>query len=107
MKQKEMTESQIYKLFEDHNKFLGIKTKGQDSQPLVGYIVIKDEWFREDLRPLPEEERTYRFTSDNKAFIPGQGGYSVFAFCVADSSDCIRIEHLEDRYIERYYMEEN
>lgn len=106
MKQKEMTESQIYKLFEDHNKFLGIKTKGQDNQPLVGYIVLKNEWFREELRPLPEEKRTYRFTSDNKAFIPGQGGYSVFAFCDADG-DCTRIEHIADAYIERYYMKED
>lgn len=106
MKQKEMTGSEIYKLFEDHNKFLGITTKGQDAKPLKAYIVMKDEFFREDMRPLPEEERTYEFTSDNKAFISGQIGYSVFAFCQKDN-DCMRIECIDDGYVESYYMDED
>lgn len=37
------------------------------------------------------EGRSYQFTNKEKAFIPGMGGYSIFASCL-DGSDHCRIE---------------
>lgn len=90
---------EAFRLFRKHNERLGITTKGQDKRPLRARIVLKDTFFREDLRPLPVEKRTYAFTSDNKALIPGQLGYSVFAFCESDR-DSIRIEYLQESDVE-------
>lgn len=90
---------EAFELFRERNKRLGITRKGQDKRPLGARIVLKDTFFREDLRPIPVEKRTYTFTSDNKAFIPGQMGYSVFASCEADHNR-IRIEYLEESDVE-------
>ena len=51
---------------------------------------------REDLTIFTEDSfatqhpllsRTYRFDSDNKAFWPNMGGYSIFAYCLDVTSD--------------------
>lgn len=39
-----------------------------------------------------KEERTYLFTSNNKAFFPAAGGYSIFGDCMDGKDLCIRLE---------------
>ena len=42
----------------------------------TGYIVFTDDSFD---KPYTEEQRTYVVSSNNKAFIEGMGGYSIYA----------------------------
>ena len=43
---------------------------------MLGYIVFTEDSFTE---PYTEEQRTYVVTSDNKAFKPNMGGFSIYA----------------------------
>jgi len=38
------------------------------------------------------EGRTYEISSDNKAFQPNKGGYSIFGSCLDGSDRCLRLE---------------
>ena len=49
------------------------------------------------------ESRSYRVTSDNKAFKDGMGGYSIFGSCLDGTDPCIRLEHIGWK-IEHCYM---
>ena len=81
-------------------------------QHLTGYIVFSQESFKE---PFSEEARTYVVSSDNKAFIPGMGGYSIYGSALDGSDPCVRLERYmqaekggEDGWkIERCYMKES
>ena len=74
--------------------------------PVSGYIVFSRDSF--DM-PYSEQSRTYVVSSDNKAYIAGAGGYSIFGSCLDGSDQNIRLE----RYmrgdnawkIERCYMQ--
>ena len=58
------------------------------------------------------ESRTYAVSSDNKAFRPNIGGYSIYASSLDGSDPCVRLEqYMASEYggkngwqIERYYM---
>lgn len=39
-----------------------------------------------------ELERTYAISSDNKAFKPGMGGYSIFGSCLDGTDPCVRLD---------------
>ena len=62
-----------------------------------------------------EEERTYVVGSNNKAFIEGMGGYSIYASSLDGSDKNVRLEaYMADEYggkdgwkIEKCYMKEN
>ena len=77
----------------------------------VGYIVFTEDSFT---KPYSEESRTYVISSDNKAFIPNMGGYSIFASCLDGTDPCVRLDHYmtaehggEDGWkIERCYIKE-
>lgn len=56
---------------------------------LTGYIVFAQESFR---KPYPPESRTYVLSSDNKAFQPNMGGYSIYASALDGSDDGVRLE---------------
>lgn len=56
---------------------------------LTGYIVFKKESFD---RPYTLDQRTYVVSSDNKAFRPHMGGYSIFADCLDGSDYGVRLE---------------
>ena len=81
-------------------------------QHLTGYIVFSQESFKE---PFSEEARTYVVSSDNKAFIPGMGGYSIYGSALDGSDPCVRLERYmraehggENGWkIERCYMKES
>lgn len=67
----------IFKAWENQNP--------RPSKHLNAYIVFKPEsWPGEGYRLT---SRTYVVTSDNKAFQPNMGGYSIFGDCL-DNRDC-------------------
>lgn len=46
-----------------------------------------------ETRDLPWEYRTYMVSSDNKAFQPNMGGYSIFGSCLDGTDRCVRLEN--------------
>ena len=55
----------------------------------TGYIVFTTDSFD---KPYTEEQRTYVVSSNNKAFIEGMGGYSIYASSLDGSDKCVRLE---------------
>ena len=51
---------------------------------LTAHIIFTDGSFAKE---YPLLSRTYQFSSDNKAFWPSMGGYSIFAYCLDRTSD--------------------
>ena len=56
---------------------------------LSGYIVFTEDSFT---APYSELARTYRVSSDNKAFQPGMGGYSIYGSALDGTDSCVRLE---------------
>lgn len=56
---------------------------------LTAHIIFTEESFDEK---HPLLSRTYRFSSDNKAFLPNMGGYSIFASCLDGTDPWVRLE---------------
>lgn len=53
------------------------------------HVVFTEDSFTQ---PYSEESRTYIFSSDNKAFQPNMGGYSIYGSCLDGSDPCLRLE---------------
>ena len=53
-------------------------------EDLTAHIIFTEDSFT---REYPLLSRTYRVSSDNKAFWPNMGGYSIFAYCLDVTSD--------------------
>lgn len=77
----EMTYNEMEKLFYAvNNKRL----------PAVdGYIVFTPDSFTKE---YSEESRTYCVSSYNKAYQSGMGGYSIYAYCLDGTDQCLRLE---------------
>lgn len=56
---------------------------------LTGCIVFKQSSFTQ---PYTLRQRTYAVSSGNKAFMPKQGGYSIFASCMDGTDVGVRLE---------------
>lgn len=56
---------------------------------MLGYIVFTEDSF---LEPYTEEQRTYVVSSDNKAFKPNMGGYSIYASSLDGVDKMVRLE---------------
>lgn len=56
---------------------------------LTGYIVFTEDSFT---KPYPEAARTYAVSSNNKAFQPNMGGYSIYGSALDGSDPMIRLE---------------
>jgi Uri superfamily endonuclease len=75
---------------------------------LCGYIVFSEDSFKDH---FSEQSRTYVVSSDNKAFKPGMGGYSIFGSCLDGTDQNIRLEGYirgeKAWHIERCYMKKD
>ena len=60
-----------------------------DGKHLTGYIVFTADSFTKE---YPEASRTYGVSSNNKAFQPNMGGYSIFASAIDGSDPMVRLE---------------
>ena len=56
---------------------------------LSGYIVFTEDSFT---APYDERARTYAVSSNNKAFQPGMGGYSIYGSSLDGTDPCVRLE---------------
>ena len=56
---------------------------------MLGYIVFTEDSFTE---PYTEEQRTYVVSSDNKAYRPKMGGYSIYASSLDGADKMVRLE---------------
>ena len=70
------------------NRDKGIKSKGCSERVYI-VAVISEESFNEK---YSLEERSYIISNDNKAFIDGLGGYSIFANSLDGSDMGVRLE---------------
>ena len=84
----------------------------KDRSHTVGYIVFTADSFD---KSYTEEERTYVVGSNNKAFIEGMGGYSIYASSLDGSDENVRLEaYMADEYggkdgwkIEKCYVKDD
>ncbi len=84
----------------------------RSGKSITGYIVFTADSFK---TPYSEFERTYAVSSNNKAFIDGMGGYSIYASSLDGVDKCIRLESLmaaeqggrNGWKIERCYVEDD
>ncbi len=87
------------------------KERQKDKKHLTGYVVITEDSFEES---YPVESRTYAVSSNNKAFQPNMGGYSIYASAIDGSDPMVRLERYlavekggaDGWKIERCYMKE-
>ena len=85
------------------------RTAERAHQHLTGYIVFSPDNFKKVYSP---ESRTYAVSSENKAFEPNRGGYSIYASAIDGSDSNVRLEQYmaaelggQDGWkIERCYM---
>ena len=92
--------SAMRKFNEEH----GYTTKG-NKEKLKGVVVFTKDSFG---NPYTEEERSYKFTSDNKGFLPGQLSNSIFADCLDMSDLGVRLDwYIHDWKVEYCYLLED
>ena len=78
---RKVSREELIREMRKHNDDLGITCKGFDKNPMKGRVTFKQ------CQDVPEElpdQRTYEFTSDNKAFIKGQMSNSIFIANIVD-----------------------
>lgn len=101
---KKFSWGEFVSIMERHNIDNNITTRGQDKHPLIGIVVYKQgDYFRQE---YTETERSYRVSSNNKYFIPGQIGQSIFADCLDGIDIGIRLDWYEDWVVDYCYFEE-
>ncbi len=83
-----LTFGDIYNIFTKHNSENGIKDQFGDDHPLYAVAVASNSNFDQE---YPLEERSYKFSSDNKKFLPNMIGSSIWAESL-DGSDRIRLD---------------
>ena len=77
----------LTKFNRDHGYSVGSGNSPSDETTNIVVVFTKDSFNK----PYTLEERSYRVSSNNKAFIDGMGGYSIYAQSL-DGSDFCRIE---------------
>ena len=86
MKKIRMTYAEMKARFREHES---LPYQGRTPQHLVGYIVFTEGSFDKE---YSKESRTYEVSSNNKAFIPGMGGYSIYGSAIDGSDYGVRLE---------------
>ena len=84
-----LTFGQVSDIFSKHNSENGIKSQYADENPLYAVAVISADSFDQE---YSLEERSYKFRSDNKRFIPSQIGGSIFADSLDGSDTGVRLD---------------
>lgn len=77
-----MTYNELKQAFQD------LKRSSPDKD-LTAYIIFTEDSFT---REYPLLSRTYLVSSDNKAFWPNMGGYSIFACCLDGTDQGVRLD---------------
>lgn len=69
--------------------FRAVESVGGGKVHITGKILFTQDSFTKEYR---EESRTYVVSSDNKAYIPGMGGYSIFGSSMDGLDKNVRLE---------------
>ena len=77
-----ITYAKLREIFYDHEAT-------RPTQHLTAHIVFTEDSFT---KAYPLESRTYEISSNNKAFIPGMGGYSIYGSSLDGTDICVRLE---------------
>ena len=85
---KKITWSELCEAMWKFNEEHGYKTKGT-KEHLEGVVVFKEESWD---RTYTEQQRSYRVSSDNKAFLPNQLSNSIFADCLDGTDGGVRLD---------------
>ena len=101
--EKEMTYGELVSAFREAER---------SGKHMEGFVVFTEDSFKES---YPEATRTYCISSNNKAFQPHMGGYSIYGSALDGSDPMVRLERYmaaekggEDGWkIERCYIKEN
>jgi len=100
---KKITWSEMIDAFYKHNEEVDIKAKGTDPNPIYGVVVYReDNWNK--IYSL--EARSYRVSSDNKAFIAGNISNSIFADSLDGSDTGVRLDWCKEWEVDYCYMED-
>lgn len=86
---KKITWTQMTDALWKHNEDNNITCKGTDKNPIYGVVVYKASNWKEE---YSLESRSYKVSSDNKAFIPGQLGNSIFASNLDGTDKYVRLD---------------
>ena len=102
---KHITFNQLCSIFYKHNEGHNITSQFDDKNALTGVVVFKSENWPDKNFSLGE--RSYKFSSDNKFFISGMGGNSIFAYALeGPDSNGIRLDwYLGNWKIDYCYIE--
>lgn len=90
MRRTKLTWNEVCKLMKQHNKQNNITSKGEDKSPLRAVVVFPKDTFS---KPFTETERSYRFSSDNKGFLPNMNSSSIFGSCLDGTDNNIRLDN--------------
>lgn len=80
---KKITYQEMAKAFREHENTV------KDGTHLTGYIVFTEDSFT---KPYSLEARTYSVSSNNKAYLPNMGGYSIYGSCIDGTDPLVRLE---------------
>ena len=84
MKTKKLTLKELLKAIDEHNEANKVESQFSDKNPLWCVVVFKNESWPHRNRNYTLKERSYKFRSDNKRFLPKMCGTSIFAECLDD-----------------------
>lgn len=79
---KKITYAELRNLFREHEST-------NPREHLTGFIVFTEDSFEHS---YPLDSRTYEVSSNNKAFQPGMGGYSIYGYSLDGSDFVVRLE---------------
>lgn len=85
---KKLTWSELSEAMWNFNKEHGYTSKGTKER-LEGIVVFTEDSY---YKPFTEKERSYRVSSDNKAFLPNQLGNSIFGDCLDENDLGVRLD---------------
>lgn len=88
MNERHITLGQLDQIFRKHNVDNNVTSQFDDPNALKGVVVFKDKGAN---KGYSLESRSYIFSSDNKYYIAGMGGNSIFAHNL-DKTDNIRLD---------------
>lgn len=103
---KKITFEELYEMFVKHNQESKVTAQYSDkrSNRLIGVVVFKSEnWPGKD---YSLSARSYQFVSDNKYFVSGLGGTSIFADSLDGSDRGVRLDYyIREWEIDYCYIE--
>lgn len=92
-----LTRSELFEIFKKHNK------ENPDADPITGVIVYDaSSW---EGKQYTLEERSYRVTSDNRAFQEGKIANSIFGYCLDGKDLGVRLDYYPNWKVEYCYLE--